>query len=232
MKSHCSQATFPRWIDCATVSRSVTQGNIQLKTPIEMSNKNQKTIVFLDIAMGDKKEYERRLASYTLLQDFVKEKGYLIGIDAKSTRAEDLNEEQKQLLVENLLTYSEWTSKLHQIFLVGETVIPTEIVTSKPDPIGIGRLEIELFMDKCPKTCKNFMALCTGSEGMSTLDKKKALCFKDVRFHRLVQGFMIQGGDITRGDGSGGDSIYGGKFNDEREGLKMKFETLGTKDSL
>jgi cyclophilin family peptidyl-prolyl cis-trans isomerase len=88
---------------------------------------------------------------------------------------------------------------------------------------------IELFTDKCPKTCDNFKALCTASHGMSKLDKKKALHYKNCAIHRIVKDFIAQGGDITRNDGSGGDSIYNGKFNDEKNGLKLKFEDFGRK---
>jgi cyclophilin family peptidyl-prolyl cis-trans isomerase len=47
------------------------------------------------------------------------------------------------------------------------------------------------------------------------------------KFHRIVSGFCCQGGDVVRGDGSGGDSIYGGKFNDEKQGLKLKHDAVG-----
>lgn len=71
-----------------------------------------------------------------------------------------------------------------------------------------GRLEIELFADQVPLTAENFRCLCTGERG-------KHLHFTKSIFHRIVPGFMAQGGDITRGDGSGGISIYGPTFADE-----------------
>jgi len=71
-----------------------------------------------------------------------------------------------------------------------------------------GRVEIELFADVVPKTAENFRCLCTGEKG-------KKLHFKGSKFHRIVPGFMAQGGDITNGDGSGGMSIYGQHFADE-----------------
>lgn len=71
-----------------------------------------------------------------------------------------------------------------------------------------GRLEIELFADVVPRTAENFRCLCTGEKG-------KDLHFKGTTFHRIVPGFMAQGGDITRGDGTGGLSIYGPCFSDE-----------------
>lgn len=71
-----------------------------------------------------------------------------------------------------------------------------------------GRVEIELFADVVPRTAENFRCLCTGEKG-------KQLHFKGSKFHRIVPGFMAQGGDITEGDGTGGMSIYGKHFADE-----------------
>lgn len=78
---------------------------------------------------------------------------------------------------------------------------------------AIGRVEFELFDDTVPITARSFRELCRG--GTTMTPDGKPLTFKDCVFHRIIPDFMIQGGDITKGNGTGGCSIYGTRFKDE-----------------
>lgn len=107
-----------------------------------------------------------------------------------------------------------------------ETGVKTEIGSDNPlvyfdIEIGgqsVGRISFELRKDVCPRTVENFLLLCTGD----TIDKlnPKGLCFAGSKIHRIVPGQILQGGDLTNGDGTGGESIYGRPFEDENFHLR------------
>lgn len=83
----------------------------------------------------------------------------------------------------------------------------------------VGKILFELFVDKCPKTAENFRSLCIGDKGIGPVTGKP-LHFKGSTFHRIIKEFMVQGGDFTNHNGTGGESIYGEKFEDENFELK------------
>jgi peptidylprolyl isomerase len=132
----------------------------------------------------------------------------------------------------------EWKEKIISNSGLGENVS----IETKP-PLAMNRIVIQLFWDKAPLACENFATLCTNGnqtilhDSSQIQDRKKKggsvapigecgkpLSYKDCKVHRVVPGFIMQTGDFVFGNGSGGESIFGKKFKDERGGLLLKHE--------
>src|SRR5271169_5502764 len=115
---------------------------------------------------------------------------------------------RKQFVIFAVLAAALGTSSLA---IAQEKKLPRCFLDITADGQNLGRIVIELRPDVVPKTAENFRALCTGEKGFG---------YKGSPFHRVIPSFMCQGGDITRGNGQGGKSIYGETFEDENFKLK------------
>ncbi|KAJ3543409.1 hypothetical protein NM688_g5858 [Phlebia brevispora] len=161
---------------------------------------SQENKVYLDIFMGDQDVHATEQAQYDSTCALLSKNAAIYGLPASPA---ELTEEQQQIL-------AELDSSLQLRF-------------TAPPPLCVGRLVLKLDPAQgLAKTRANFIALCTGEKGSCKNAWNKKLHYMGCPMHRIVKAFVAQGGDITRGDGSGGESIYGGKFNDEKEGLKRK----------
>ena len=166
--------------------------------------------VFLDIDIGDKVQYAAEVAEWERACKFLSSSGVSYGLTGATPS--DLDDAGKELLLE--------------VYGSDPAAADGPIRTEPAACLRVGRLEIELNDKEAPKAAANFRALCSGEKGISK-ESKKPLHYKDVPFHRIQSGFVAQGGDVTRFDGSGGESIYGKKFNDEKDGLKLKHDGPG-----
>ncbi|ESK87069.1 hypothetical protein Moror_11950 [Moniliophthora roreri MCA 2997] len=155
---------------------------------------------YLDIYAGDKAEYESRAESYAHTCSLLSKHAEVFGLP---TSPDLLSSEQQDILRD-----------------VNKDDKP--LLFTPPTPLLAGRITFEL--DTSPgltKTRQNFISLCTGEKGFAKGAPNKKLHYLGCAMHRIVKGFVAQGGDCTRGDGSGGESIYGPKFASEKAGLQV-----------
>ncbi|KAL7749826.1 hypothetical protein RI367_004702 [Sorochytrium milnesiophthora] len=162
--------------------------------------------VFLEVSAGDVDANNCARQEYDNTVRFLRDKGAAYGLSSTSaSRPEDLDASSRELLLSVWDGEREYSSK-------GSARI------DPPASLVLGRVVIAL-TGQAPKALDNFAALCTGARGFSKQVKTARLHYLDVPFHRIVADFVCQGGDVTRRDGSGGDSVFGGKFNDEKQAL-------------
>jgi cyclophilin family peptidyl-prolyl cis-trans isomerase len=108
-------------------------------------------------------------------------------------------------------------TKLYSGTVVQDEITDTVFFDISADDKPLGRVTFGLYGNTVPKTVLNFKELCKGCE---SLVSDKTIGFEGSAFHRVIPGFMLQGGDFTSGDGRGGESIYGEKFEDENFNLR------------
>jgi len=165
------------------------------------------------------------------------EKGLISNVTEKSGETEENTEKslkvektkkRKNEIEEPLLVIQNKKTKIE-----GNKMVPSQISVNPKVffdiSIGnrsVGRIVMLLRKDIVPKTAENFRALCTGEKGIDKGTSKKPLHYKNTIFHRIIPQFMCQGGDFTKGNGTGGISIYGNKFDDEN--FQLKHEGAGT----
>ena len=135
-------------------------------------------------------------------------------------------EEQGRCVVLDLVKkeVGAWDFLLKSQFIPPDTTVTTKTFFDIAiDGEAAGRVELGLYGNQVPKTVESFRALCTGEQGEGAAGKP--LHFEGSSFHRIIPGFMLQGGDFTNADGTGGESIYGRTFADE--GFAVKHDKAG-----
>ncbi|KAG7086792.1 hypothetical protein E1B28_002720 [Marasmius oreades] len=157
---------------------------------------------YLDIYSGNKQEHSCQIQHYTHTSTLLKKHASIFDLPSAP---ELLTPEQQEILID--LNKGSGDGNQGLLF-------------QPPQPLLAGRITFVLD-SSTPKAKHNFMALCSGEKGSVKSAPNKKLHYLDCPIHRVVKGFVAQGGDVTRGDGSGGESIYGPKFPSEKQGLQV-----------
>ena len=166
---------------------------------LKLNLKSDEVLAYLDIDIDDStKRYQNCV-------DFVKSKNLSYGLS--SNRLVELQGSELARLPELYESDYEWSQKRMLVRLPNQRII------------------LKLYPKVAPLACENFLALCTGEKGKGK--SGKPLHYIGTPFHRIVKGFVAQGGDISTGTGAGGESIYGKNFKDDKLGLKKKIDKRG-----
>lgn len=158
---------------------------------------------YLDIYIGDEGAFKAETASYELTRTLLKKNAAIYGLPSTPT---ELTEEQREIL-QDLHVRPAHLCAIHTEPLTRRYFgQPQPLLFTPPRPLLVGRLIFAL--DPAPglaKTRANFLSLCKGDKGMCKNAPNKPLHYANVPIHRIVRGFVAQGGDVTRGDGTGGE---------------------------
>ncbi|KAA8493031.1 Peptidyl-prolyl cis-trans isomerase [Porphyridium purpureum] len=185
-------------------------GRGKSEEPASGAESTRGRLCFLDIAVGDLQAQAAEDERFAGVERFLAEYGESLGVGA--TRICDfVDDEQHELFAEMYASHPAGSS-VHPLLQPGQRP------TTRFEHVKRFRIGIEVYEELVPKTAQNFVALCTGEKGIGKV-AKKPLHYKNVPFHR-VEHALMQGGDITRFDGSGGESIYGKPFIDEKSHMR------------
>ncbi|SGY67193.1 BQ5605_C004g02754 [Microbotryum silenes-dioicae] len=176
-----------------------------------MASSASEQLCYIDFAAGNVSLYKQQKKQYDDLVGWLVKNGSNYGLEPELERLDDVGRESLASIYEG----------------PGATQITLSDPRSftPPPSLLLPRLHLSINTTSAlKKTSDNFLTLLTNEKGL--ISKKvpgRPLKYQGSVVHRIEQRFIAQGGDLTRGDGSGGESIYGGTFNDDKEGLKTGF---------
>ena len=204
-------STFDSTSDFTSTSVPVSVSLTSNSNPaIETSQTSQQTstcakkFCYLDIDVNDSRNAYKRACQ------FVESNNLKYGLSSNNIR--NLGGREMKSLKELYTNDFEWSQK--------------GSIRIRPQPHC--RLIVELYFEHSPLACENFYHLCLGDKGKSKGGGANlSLHYRGSKIHRYIPNFIMQGGDIIFGNGSGGESIWNKKFKDDSKGLKLKHNDIG-----